>query len=32
MILGPDNDGRFRKVEIKNIHCKKINVKQVIAG
>jgi GTPase len=31
-MLGPDNDGRFRKVEIKGIHCKRVPVRQVKAG
>ena len=31
-MLGPDNDGRFRKVEVKGIHCKRIPVRQVKAG
>lgn len=32
LMLGPDNDGRFRKVEIKGIHCKRVPVRQVKAG
>ena len=31
-MLGPDNDGRFRKIEIKGIHCKRVPVRQVRAG
>lgn len=31
-MLGPNNEGTFRKVEIKGIHCKKVAVKQVFAG
>ncbi len=30
--LGPDNEGRFKIVEIVNIHCKKIPVKYVYKG
>ena len=32
MMLGPDNKGRFRKVEILDIHCKRVPVKNVKAG
>lgn len=32
LMLGPDNDGRFRKIEIKGIHCKRVPVRQVKAG
>ena len=32
LLLGPDINGRFRKVEVKNIHCKKVSVRQVKAG
>lgn len=27
LMIGPDNDGRFRKVEIKGIHCKRVPVR-----
>lgn len=27
VLLGPDNEGKFRKVEIKDIHCKKVPVR-----
>jgi GTPase len=27
LMLGPDNDGRFRKIDIKGIHCKRIPVR-----
>ncbi len=32
LLLGPGSDGNFRKIEVKGIHCKKIPVRQVIAG
>ena len=32
LFLGPDNNGRFRKVEILEIHCKKVPVRRVMAG
>lgn len=31
-MLGPDSDGRFRKIKIEDIHCKKVPVKNVKAG
>lgn len=31
-MLGPDNEGRFTKIEIKQIHCKRVLVKIVKAG
>jgi GTPase len=27
LLIGPDNDGRFRKVEIKDIECKRVPVR-----
>lgn len=32
LLLGPDSQGRFRKVEIAGIHCKKVSVRSVKAG
>lgn len=31
-MLGPDNNGRFRKIEVKGIHCNRVPVKNVKAG
>lgn len=30
--MGPDGNGQFRKVGIKSIHCKRVNVKHATAG
>jgi len=32
LTLGPDGNGQFRKVQIKSIHAKRVNVKKVVAG
>lgn len=32
LMLGPDNSGRFTKVDIKGIHCKRVPVRHIKAG
>jgi GTPase len=32
LLLGPDNKGKFRKVEVKSIKCLKVFVQNVVAG
>eukprot|EP00357_Protocruzia_adherens_P031889 CAMPEP_0114973722 /NCGR_PEP_ID=MMETSP0216-20121206/1119_1 /TAXON_ID=223996 /ORGANISM="Protocruzia adherens, Strain Boccale" /LENGTH=587 /DNA_ID=CAMNT_0002334259 /DNA_START=140 /DNA_END=1903 /DNA_ORIENTATION=- len=32
MLLGPDNDGGYRLVEIRDIHCKRVDVRSAVAG
>lgn len=32
LLLGPDNKGKFRKIEVKSLKCLKVSVLNVIAG
>jgi GTPase len=32
LMMGPDGNGQFRQVQIKSIHCKRVNVKRAHAG
>ena len=32
MLLGPDNTGKYKKIEVSGLHCKKIDVKRTYQG